>query len=152
MKPVLTAAAGLCRAESEALKHGSLLLKGVIVALAAAEAVAEVLVIAVVDVGLLRMHSSLCICLVVCLQRAGGRGWEARRAAVTGKVALLEYLDERVLAVALDRARVADPRWRPRVGWRRWRRVACQTGKDALSEGSENSRAVVDALLLPLAM
>ena len=108
MVPVLTAAAGLVGADPQALEHGSLLLLGHVVDGAGAEPVAEVLVVLVVRVGRLGVDAALGVGRGVEAQGAWLVGGEARGAAVAGKVALLEDLDELVLAVALDGAGVTD--------------------------------------------
>ena len=146
MPPILATAARLVRAEPKTLKHGALLLERIVVALAAAEAVPEVLVVLVVGAGLLRVDAALGVCLRVEAQVArAGRG-KARSAAVAGKVALGEDLDEGVLAVALDRAGVADAGGIVGIRGVRGRGVAGQAGEDALAERAEGLRAVLDAL------
>lgn len=129
------------------MEHGPLLLKRVIIALAAAEPIPEVMVVLVVGIWLLRVHATLGARLLIDAQVAGARGWEARGTAVAGEVALGKNFDESVLAVALDGAGVADAGrvvGRFRVGgW--W--VAGQTGEDGLAEGTERLGAGFDALV-----
>ena len=118
----------------------------VVIALAAAEAVSEVLVVLVIHVGLLGVHSTLGIRLGVDAQVARARFGVSRGTAVAGKVPLGEDLDECVLSVTLDRAGIADTGGIVRVGGVRGRRIAGQTGEDALTQGTERFRAMFDAL------
>lgn len=146
MVPVLTTTAGLCRSQPKALEHGPFLLEGVIVAFAAAEAVLEVLVVLVVRIGLLGVHTTLEVRFGIGAQDAGARGGDAVGSTVACEVALLEDLDEGVLAVALDGARVADAGRGPCVGVGRGWRVARQAREDVLSQGTEDICAAVNAL------
>lgn len=122
------------RAESQALEHGTFLLEGIIIARAVAETVAEVLV---VDIGLGVIERLLRVNALGASIRVHAEGalacrGQARSAAVASEVALREYLDEVVIAVALDGAGVADAGGLVRrtgiIG--SW--VAGQAGKDAL--------------------
>jgi hypothetical protein len=144
--PVLATTSRLVCAQPEALEHGTLLLERVVIALAAAEAVPEVLVVLVVGVRLLRMDASLSVGLRVDAQVAGARLGESRGAAVACKVPLSEDLDEGVLAVALDRAGVADTGGIVGIRGVGGRRIASQACEDALSERAKGVRAVLNTL------
>lgn len=122
------------------------MLKGIVVAVARAEAVTEVLVVFVIDIGLLRVDIAARIRLVIRLQYARAGAGKSLGTAVAGEVALLEDLDERVLAVALDRAGIADACRRPRIGVGSGRGVACQARENTLLQRTEDSGAVIDAL------
>lgn len=146
MPPVLATAAGLVRPQRQTLKHGTFLLEGIVVALAATEAVAEVLVVLVVGVWLLRVDAAFSVRLRIDAQGARARFWESRGAAIAGKVALIEDLDERVFTVALHGTGVADTGRIVGIRRARGRRVAGQTGEDTLTERAERLCAVLDAL------
>jgi hypothetical protein len=108
------------------------LLERIVVALAPAEAVAEVLVVLVVGIGFLGVDVATGICLVVGTQAARGCGQDARSATVACKVALLEDFDKGVFAVALYRAGIAHAGGCPGIrrafgGW-----VAGQAGENVL--------------------
>ena len=124
-------------AEAQTLKHGALLLKRVIVALAAAEAISEVVVVLVVRVWILGVHAVLGVGGWVDTQIAGARRRKPRRAAVAGEIPLVEDLNEGMFAVALDGARVAHSGGVVRIGLVLRRGVARQTCEDALAEGAE---------------
>jgi hypothetical protein len=121
-------------------------LEWIIITLAAAEPVAKVLAVFVIRLGLLAMDPAAGIRFVIGAEIARARGGYPRGSAVAGEVALLEDLDQCVLAVALDRARIAHASGRPRIRRRRWRRVACQACKDVLAEGAENFGAGINTL------
>lgn len=101
MEPVLAAATGLSGTQSKALEHGALLLEGIVIALAAAKPVLEVLVVLVVGIGFFGVHAALQIGFGVGSQRAWTCRRHSLRTAVACEVALLKDLDESMLAVAL---------------------------------------------------
>lgn len=146
MIPILTTTTALGRPQPEALEHGTFLLERVIVALATAEPVLEVLVIPVVRVGLFGVDVTLQVGLGIGAQRARARRWNALCTAVTCEVALLEDLDESVFTMALDGTGVADACRCPFIGLLGWWGIACQTGEDVLAQRSENVRAGINAL------
>ena len=125
MVPVLATPTRLRRSETQTLEHCSLLLEGIIVALASAEAVLEILVVLVVRVGLLGVYAATGVGLAVGAQAARACGGDARGAAVASEVALLEDLDEGMLAMTLDGAGVADSCWGPGIRGSLGGRVAC---------------------------
>lgn len=133
MIPVLSTASSLLSSEPKALEHGSLLLERVIIALAAAETVLEIVVVLVIGIRLFGMNVALGIGFAIDAQGAWTGRWDARRSAIAGEVSLLEDLDKSVLAMAGDGARVAHARRSPTVSSFGRRRVAGQTGKDVLS-------------------
>lgn len=77
---------------------------------------------------------------------AWARGRDTLGSAVAGKASLLEDLDEGVLAVALDRACVADAGGRPVIAGLCGSGIACQAGEYGLSQRAENLGAGFDAL------
>lgn len=86
--------------QPKTLEHGSLLLERVIIALAAAEPIFEIVVVLVIGIRLFGMNVALGIGLAIDTQGAWAGRWDARRSAVAGKVSLLEDLDKRVFAMA----------------------------------------------------
>jgi len=122
------------------------LLKGIIKTPAPTEAVLKILIVLVVRIGLLGVNSFLGIGLGVDAQIAGTRSWESRGAAVAGKVALVEDLDESVVAVALDRAGIADARRIVGIGRVFGRGKTGETGKYSLAQRAKGFRAVLNAL------
>jgi hypothetical protein len=138
MVPILATSSRQVRAQAEALEHCAFLLKRIVIALAAAESVSEVLVVQIAmtagerSLGMDAFQASLGIDSQV----AGARGRHARSTAVAGKIPLVEDLYERVVAMALNRACVTDAGCLISVagilgGW-----VARQAREDALSKGS----------------
>jgi len=147
MPPILATAARLVRAKTQTLEHGAFLLKGVIIAFATAETIAEVLIVLVAGICLLRVDATLSVRRRVKAEGTGARRRIPDRTAIAGKVSLVEYLDKGMFAVALHGARVADTGGRiVRVARIRWRRVAGDTGKDALAKGAEWFGAALDTL------
>jgi hypothetical protein len=71
------------------------------------------------------MHSTARVGLVVGAQTTRAGGGDAGGAAIAGEVALLEDLDESMLAMALDRAGVADSGRGPGISRSFGGRVAC---------------------------
>lgn len=128
------------------MKHGSFLLKGVVVAFTPAEPIPKVLIVFVVGVGLFGMHAALSIRLRVDAKgtRAGRR--ETRRSAIAGEVALGEDFDEGVFSVALNGTGIADTGGLKRLGGilGRWR--ASHASEDGLPEGAKQLGTSVDAL------
>ena len=104
MPPVLTTSSGIMGSETKTLEHCTLLLKRVIVALTAAEAIAKVVVVFVVAIGHLRVYTTFSIGNRVDAQTAGVRRWQSSRATIAGKVSLVEDLDEGMFTMALDGA------------------------------------------------
>jgi hypothetical protein len=100
--PVLPTASSLGGAQPKALEHGSLLLKWIIVAFAAAESVLEIVVVLVVGIRLLRVYVALGIGLAIHAECAWAAGREARGSAIACEISLLEDLDKSVLAMARD--------------------------------------------------
>jgi hypothetical protein len=111
-----------------------------------AEAVPEVLVVLVVEVGGLGVDTALGIRGAADAKGAWLIRCESRGATVACKVALLEDLNQFVLAVALDGARIADTG--RIIGWIciGGRRVACEAGKNVLSKGAKLLGTILDAL------
>ena len=134
------------RAQSEALKHSPLLLEGVVVALAAAEAIPEVLVVLVVHIRLLGVDAALCVRLGIDAQAAWACLRKARGTTIAREIPLRKDLDERVLSVALDGACVTDTGGIVGIRGIRGRRVAGEAGEDALAERAQGLCAVFDAL------
>ena len=97
----------------------------VIVTLAAAETILEVLVVFVVWVWKLRVDFPLCIGFWIYTQRAGRGGWQTRRSTIASKVSLIEELHQCMFAMALYRARVTHSGWFVEVRRIVRRRVAC---------------------------
>jgi hypothetical protein len=95
------------RSQAETLEHGPLLLEGIVIAFATTEPIPEILVVLVIRIGLFRVNASFGIRLWVDAQVAGAGLGVARGAAIAREVSLGEDLDERVVAMALDRARIA---------------------------------------------
>jgi hypothetical protein len=77
---------------------------------------------------------------------AGARRGKAGGTAVAREVALVEYLNEGMLTMALYRASVADTGGIVRVGGVCGRRIAGETCEDALAECTQGFCAVLDAL------
>lgn len=146
MEPIFTTPTRLRRPKSQTLKHGPFLFERIVVALTTAELVLEVLVITVISVWLLPTDISPGVRLVVRPQGTWRGRRNSRSAAVAGEIALLEYLDKSVLAVALDGASVADARRGVLLRGRRGRRVAGQAGEDILAEWSKDFGAGIDGL------
>lgn len=146
MVPILATAACFLSSEAQTLEHGAFLLERIIITVAAAEPVAKVLAVSVIRLGLLAMDPAAGVRFVIGAEIARARGGYPRGSAVAGEVALLEDLDQGVLAVALDGARIAHASGRPRIRWRRWRRVARQAGKDVLAKGAKDFGAGVNTL------
>ncbi len=92
------------------------------------------------------MDVALDVGLGVDSQSARGRLWEALGAAVTGEVPLVENLDQGMLAVALNRAGVADTSRLVRVIDVCRRGLACEAGEYGLSQGTKGLCAVLYAL------
>ena len=137
MPPVLPAA---LLTESKALKHCALFLVRVILLPAATEAAVVVLIVAVFPPRRLVCDVALLPRCDVDAQGARRSGRVLGRAAVANKVAFGEELDEFVLAMARDAARVADA-GRVAVGW-----TAGETGKDELSQRAQWACAVIELL------
>lgn len=108
MVPVLAATSRLVCAKSQALIHGALLLERIVVTLAYAESVAEVLVVLVARSRLIRVNAPLGIGRWIQPQRTGRSRGQARGAAIACEIALGKDLDELVLTVALHGTGVAD--------------------------------------------
>ena len=92
------------------------------------------------------MDPTLGIRLRVETQAARARRGNARGTAVACEVSLCEYLDEGVLSMALDGARVADTGGFEGTVGRGRRGVASQTGEHVLAECAERFGAVLNAL------
>lgn len=146
MVPILSTPARLVRTQTKTLEHRPLLLKRVIVALAPAEAIAEVLIVFVVGVSLLRVDAALGVGFRIDAQAARARCGIARGTAIAGEVALVENLNEGVLAVAGNRTGIADASRVIGIGKLLGRWVAGEAGKDTLAEGAQRLGAVFDTL------
>jgi hypothetical protein len=72
----------------------------VIIIYASAKPIFEILVVSIIFGRLFRVHISLFTCLFINTKCAWRGGWKPCGAAVAYKVALVEKLDEGVLAVA----------------------------------------------------
>jgi hypothetical protein len=92
------------------------------------------------------VHAALRVRRRVEAQIAGARLGEARGAAVTSEVSLVEDFNESVLAVALDGAGIADTGSTVGVRWLRRRRVAGQTGENTLPQRAQRLCTVINAL------
>ena len=136
MIPVLATASRLVRAQSQTLVHSPFLLEWVIVALADAESVAEVLVVFVVGSRLLRVNITLGVGRRVQAQGARARRRQACCATVAGEVALGKDLDELMFAVTLHRARIADSCGIVRIGRAGGEGVASEAGVYVLTKSS----------------
>jgi hypothetical protein len=121
------------------------LLERIIVTFTPAKDVAEVLIVFVVDVGLFGMNIALGVGFFIGSQVAWARRGYSCRATVACKVSLLEDFHQRVLAMALDRAGIADAGGLP-VRQVFCRGVACQAGKDVLPKGPQNLGAAFNTL------
>jgi hypothetical protein len=129
------------------LEHGAFLLERVIITLAAAEAVLEVLIVFVIHIGFLGVNATLKVGLGIGAQRAGTRGGNALGATVACEVPFLENLNKGVLAMTLDGTGIANTCWSPGLlGRSSWRRVARKASKNVLSKRSENVGTRIDAL------
>lgn len=122
------------------MEHGALLLEWIVIARTGAKAIAKIVI---VNVGfstgerLLGMYTLLSR-IGVRSERAGDRCRQASGSAIAGEVALRENFNESVVAVALDRAGVADAGgfvWRVHVFRRR---VAGKAREDTLLERSKH--------------
>lgn len=133
--PILATAPGLCRPESQALEHGSLFSLWVVLFSACAEVVLEVVVVLVLGRKLLRVNSTGAGYRVGA-QHAWGCGRQSFRAAVADEITSAEELDQVVLAVARDGARIAYACRCVDLRRRGWWRAACEAGKDGLAERS----------------
>jgi hypothetical protein len=146
MIPIFAASASLSCAQTETLEHCALLLEWIVIAVAAAEPIAEVVVVLVVHIGFFGVNTASG---VGCLVQAEGT-WACRGdtlgTTVACEVTLLENLDEVVFAVALNRACVADAGRCPIITIFSGRWVASQTCEDSLSQRSEDFGACIDAL------
>jgi hypothetical protein len=145
--PVLTAASILARPETKALEHGTFLLVGIVVLAAAAESVLKVLIVLVALGGLLACNVSLLPGRRIEPQRTGCIIGCPCCAAVTNEVPLVKQLDKRVFAMAGDGARVAYAGRDVELCGTGGRRVACETGIEALTKRTEVARACVELLL-----
>lgn len=92
------------------------------------------------------MYTTFGIRVRVDTEAAGLLGGESRGAAVASEVALLKDLNQLVLTMALNRARVADAGGREVGRGVRRGRVACQAGENVLAQGAEWLGAILDAL------
>lgn len=92
------------------------------------------------------MNSSLSIRLGVDAQIAWTRSWESGGAAVAGKIALVEDLDESVVTMALNRAGIADTSRIIGIGRVLGRGKTGETGKYSLAQRAKGLCAVLDAL------
>lgn len=92
------------------------------------------------------MYAAFGVCLRVQAQAAWTRRGIPRGATVAGEVALVEYLDKGVFAVAGDRAGIANARRVVRIVKLLRRRVASKAGKNALAKGAQWLSTVLDAL------
>jgi hypothetical protein len=92
------------------------------------------------------MDASLSVGLRVDAQVARAGLGKSRGTAVACEVPLSEDLDEGVLAVALDRARIADTSSIVGIRGVGGRGIAGQAGEDALSERAKGVRAVLNTL------
>lgn len=126
--------------------HSALLLERVIVALADAESVAEVVVVLVVRGWLLRVDATLGISRRVQPQSTRRSRGQACGAAVACEVAFGKYLNELVLTMALYGAGVANTSGIVRISRVGGRRIAGQAREHTLTEGSEILGAVLNAL------
>jgi hypothetical protein len=106
----------------------------VIITLAAAETVLEVLVVFVVRVSRLGVDLTLSVGLWIYAQCTWRGGWETRCTAIAGEVSLVEKFHQCMFAVALYRAGVAHAGCVVRVGGVLWRRIAGYAGEDDLAE------------------
>jgi hypothetical protein len=88
----------------------------IIVTLAAAETILEVLVVFVVWVRKLRVDFPLCVGFWVYAQRAGRGGWQTCCSTIASEVSLIEELHQCMFAMALYRARVTHAGWFVGVG------------------------------------
>ena len=150
--PVLATTPVFVGAKAEALKHGSFLLEGVVVALASAESISKVLVILVSDVRLFRMNTTLDICRGIDAKVTRARYGISSGSAVAGKISFAKYFHKSMLTVTLYGAGIADTRRRSvRLTRIRRRRVACEAGEDTLAKGPESFSAVLDTLHIVLA-
>lgn len=146
MIPVLATATGLDSTKTKALEHGTLLLERVVVTFTSAESIAEVVVVLVIHIRLLGVNTPAGVGLFICAQRAGARRRNALRATIACEVALLENLDEGVLAMALNGACVANTGRSPFIAELCRRRIAGQARKNILSQRTLNLSAAFDAL------
>lgn len=147
MIPILATASRLVRAQTQALVHSPLLLERVVVALANAKPVAEVLIVFVVGSRLLRVDVTFGVGRRIQSQGARAGRRQTCRATVASEVALGEDFDELVFAVTLYRTRIADSCsivWIGRVGGKG---VAGKTRIHVLTERPKVLGAIRDALL-----
>lgn len=146
MIPVFAASTCFSSSQAKTLEHCALLLERIIVALAAAESIAEVVIVLVVHIGLLGVNPTSSVSGLVQAESTWACRWDALGTAVACEVALLEDLDEGMFAVALDRTSIADTCRGPVVAFFRWWGVASQASKDSLSQRAENFGACINAL------
>jgi len=124
-------------------------LEWVVIAGAATEAVAEVLVVDIrgrVGERLFRVHGTLLARLWIGSEYARARGRETSCAAIACEVPFGKYFDEVVVSMALDRASVADTRGFVGSVYVLWGRIAGKTRKDALLERPQHIRTRIKGL------
>jgi hypothetical protein len=121
-------------------------LEWVIITPTAAESVAEVVVVFIVHVGLFGVYSTSSVGCLVQTKGAWACGRNTLGTTIACEVALLEDLDEVMLAVALNGASIAYTGGCPVVALFGRRRIASQACEDSLSQRSEDFGACVDTL------